>query len=37
LTPHGHELEFIDIKAQAFAFNQRSAVAQVFQRSPLGA
>ncbi|QKF49919.1 hypothetical protein FX982_00846 [Pseudomonas graminis] len=36
-SPDGQNLELIDIESEAFAFNQRSAVAQVFQRGLLGA
>ena len=36
-SPDGQNLELIDIESEAFAFNQRSTVAQVFQRGLLGA
>lgn len=36
-SPHGQNLELINVEPEAFAFNQRSAVAQVFQRGLLGA
>ncbi len=36
-SPDGQNLELIDIEPEAFAFNQRSAVTQVFQRGLLGA
>jgi hypothetical protein len=34
-SPHGQNPELIKIEPEAFAFNQRSAVAQVFQRGLL--
>lgn len=36
-SPDGQNLELINLEPEAFAFNQRSAVAQVFQRGLLGA
>lgn len=36
-SPDGQNLELVDIEPEAFAFNQCSAVAQVFQRGLLGA